>query len=338
MGQTALGRFSMMASAQWYVTGKREFGVQGYRRAAAGFSAADDAISLEGKHAMVTGANSGVGFAAAAGLAKRGATVHMVCRSAERGEAARQELLQSVGCDGALLVLHIVDCGLGASLKAFASAFVAEHGRLDVLVNNAGALPKERSLNDEGAEVGMAIALGGTYLLTGLLLPALVAAAAASKQRARVINVSSGGMYMVKACPDDLDMAKGSFDGTAQYCRAKRAQQVLTERWAERLAAADVPVDVHCMHPGWSATPGVKSSIGEFYAKNEETFRDQEQGADTMVWLATAPAVEGRGGLFWLDRTEKPAHMRASWTRSSPAEVDELWEACAAKFDWQYEG
>jgi dehydrogenase/reductase SDR family protein 12 len=145
-------------------------------------------------------------------------------------------------------------------------------------------------------------------------------------------------MYMVKACPDDLDMAKGSFDGTAQYCRAKRAQQVLTERWAERLAAADVPVDVHCMHPGWSATPGVKSSIGEFYAKNEETFRDQEQGADTMVWLATAPAVEGRGGLFWLDRTEKPAHMRASWTRSSPAEVDELWEACAAKFDWQYEG
>jgi NAD(P)-dependent dehydrogenase (short-subunit alcohol dehydrogenase family) len=143
---------------------------------------------------------------------------------------------------------------------------------------------------------------------------------------------------MVKACPDDLDMAKGSFDGTAQYCRAKRAQQVLTERWAARLAAADVPVDVHCMHPGWSATPGVKSSIADFYAKNEATFRDQEQGADTMVWLAASPAVEGRGGLFWLDRAEQPAHMRGAWTRSSPAEVDELWEACAAKFGWRYEG
>ena len=340
MGQSALGRFSVTASVQWYVTGKREFGRAGYERAMASFAAADEAVSLVGRHALVTGANSGVGLAAAKGLASKGATVHMVCRSAERGEAARQELLQDVACASeASLVLHIVDCGLGAALKRFAAAFLAEHRQLDILVNCAGALPKERTLNAEGAETGMAIALGGSYLLTGLLLPALVAGAAArgSSARACVINVSSGGMYMVKANHSDIDMAKGSFDGTAQYCRAKRAQQVLTERWATRLAAADVPVDVHCMHPGWAATPGVKTSISEFYEANADTFRDADQGADTIVWLASSPAVEGRTGLFWLDRAPKPAHMRFAWTHSSPVEVDALWDACAAKFDWHYD-
>ena len=329
-------RFSLMASAQWYFVGKREFGRKGYERAARAFDAADDAISMRGRDVMVTGANAGLGLAVSEALLRRGATVHMVCRNRERGTAARAALLRDVGCEESQLLLHEADCGLAQSLKAFAANFLETHTKLDVLINNAGVLAPERMDMSDGGEACMSVALGGTFLLSGLLLPALAAGAeaAGAGARSRIINVSSGGMYMAKVDAADLDLRKGAYDGTLQYCRAKRAQVELTTAMQERLDAAAVPVDVHAMHPGWADTPGVRTSIPGFFKSNGSDFRTPEMGADTIVWLASTPKVAGHGGSFYLDRKAVSPHMPLAMTHASADERQALWGACEQKFDW----
>ena len=114
---------------------------------------------------------------------------------------------------------------------------------------------------------------------------------------ARVINVSSGGMYTQRLRADDLQSEQGEFDGAAVYARTKRAEVVLTELWAQRLDPAQITV--HAMHPGWADTPGVKSSLPRFYRATKPLLRTPAQGADTIVWLGAA-GLPGRetGGLL----------------------------------------
>ena len=160
------------------------------------------------------------------------------------------------------------------------------------------------------------------------------AEAAGAGARSRIINVSSGGMYMAKVDAADLDLRKGAYDGTLQYCRAKRAQVELTAAMQERLDAAAAPVDVHAMHPGWADTPGVRTSIPGFFKSNGSDFRTPEMGADTIVWLASTPKVAGHGGSFYLDRKAVSQHMPLAMTHASADERQALWGACEQKFDW----
>jgi NAD(P)-dependent dehydrogenase (short-subunit alcohol dehydrogenase family) len=273
---------------------------------------------MDGQVVLVTGATSGLGLAAAEGFARLGAGVRMLARDPERGERARAQVAAATGnSDVQVRLGDLSDLG---SVRRFAEEFVAREERLDVLVNNAGVLPASRTLSADGIELTFATNVVGPFLLTELLLPLLRESAPA-----RIVNVSSGGMYTRTLDVEDLQSTRGDFDGPAAYARTKRAEVVLTEMLAERLAGTGVVV--HAMHPGWADTPGVQSSLPRFHALTRPLLRTPAQGADTIVWLGAAAAPAQSSGGFWHDRRERPTH-RVPWTRESPADRDALWAAC----------
>lgn len=273
---------------------------------------------MDGRVVLVTGATAGIGRAAAEGLARLGASVRLLARDADRGERACEEISRATGSEDLRTVL--CDVSDLASVRSFAEAFTAVEPRLDVLVNNAGVLPRERSLSPDGFELTFATNVLGPFLLTGLLLPLLRTSAPS-----RIVNVSSGGMYSRKIDVEDLQSERGEYDGPAVYARTKRAQVILTEMLAERLAGSGVVV--HSMHPGWADTPGVQSSLPRFRAVTRPLLRDAAQAADTILWLAAAEEPARSSGGFWHDRRRRPTH-RVPWTRETPAERAALWEAC----------
>jgi dehydrogenase/reductase SDR family member 12 len=197
----------------------------GYRIRSRDWSASE-LRSLSGRVVMVTGATSGLGLAAAQGFARLGATVWLVVRSEARGERARAVVLERSGAGD----VHVGLCDLSDldSVRQFAERFAAQAERLDVVVNNAGVLPARRTMSPNGIELTFATNVLGPFLLTNLLLPLLKRSAPA-----RIINVSSGGMYTQRIRIDDLQSECGEFDGPTAYARTKRAQVILTEMWAK---------------------------------------------------------------------------------------------------------
>jgi len=283
---------------------------------------------LRGRTVLITGATSGLGLAAAEGFAGLGARVLLVSRNRERGERARSTVAERSGSE--LVELGICDLGELASVRRFARGLLEREPRLDVLVNNAGVLLGERRLSSEGIELTFATNVLGPFLLTNMLIPLL-----ARSPSGRIINVSSGGMYTQRLHVDDLQMSEGAFDGTVAYARTKRAQVVLTELWAERLAGTSI--SVHSMHPGWADTPGLKESLPAFYRATRPLLRSAAEGADTIVWLGAAPAKLIGSGGFWQDRRRRPVH-RVPWTHESEADRRRLWAECARLSDWQEPG
>jgi len=162
------------------------------------------------------------------------------------------------------------------SVRQFAGRFRDQASRLDVLVNNAGVMTKERAVSPHRIELTLATNVVGPFLLTNLLIPLLEESAPA-----RIINVSSGGMHTQKLSVDDLQSERGQFDGPKACARTKRAEVILTEIWAKRLAGTGVVV--HSMHPGWSDTPSLRSSLPRFYKVTRPLLRTPAQGADTIV-------------------------------------------------------
>ena len=260
----------------------------------------DELPRMDGKVVVVTGATGGIGAAAADGFRQLGATVVGLARSAD-------ERAGGVRCDLSDL----------ASVRRAAAEILERHDRLDVLVNNAGVLPPERTLTADGNELTFATNLLGPFLLTQLLLDRLKASAPA-----RIINVSSGGMYSQKLDVDDLQNARGEFDGTKAYAKTKRAEVVVTELEAQRLEGTGVVV--HAMHPGWVDTPGVQTSLPTFRRVMGPLLRDPAAGADTIVWLGAADEPARCSGLFWHDRRPRPTHLLPR-TREAPADRERLW-------------
>jgi dehydrogenase/reductase SDR family protein 12 len=284
---------------------------------------ASDLQRLEGKVVVVSGATSGIGLAAAEGFARLGASVRLLVRSEERGAQARAALTERT--QNSEVRISVCDLSSLESVRACA-ARLAEEERLDVLVNNAGVMTPQRELSADGIELTLATNVVGPFLLTNLLIPLLEESAPA-----RIINVSSGGMYTQKLRVDDPQNERGQFDGPNAYARTKRAQVILTELWAERLA--DTGVVVHSMHPGWVDTPGVRSSLPRFYEVTRPLLRTPAQGADTIVWLGAA-GEPGRGsGRFWHDRRPRPTHLLPH-TRETPPERERLWAACERLSGW----
>jgi len=141
---------------------------------------------------------------------------------------------------------------------------------------------------------------------------------------ARVIMVSSGGMYTQRLAVSDLEAPPEPFDGVKTYARTKRAEVVLAELWHDTLA--DTGVTFSSMHPGWADTPGVRTSLPRFWAVTRLILRTPDEGADTIVWLGAAARVKGQGGRFWFDRAPVSTHVTTA-TRESPEERDALWDA-----------
>jgi dehydrogenase/reductase SDR family member 12 len=273
-------------------------------------------LELGGKVAIVTGATSGIGEAACVGMARAGAEVHLVVRNLEKGEEARARVAAEAGVDPASLTLHRCDLSSLASVRSFAAAFAKAHPRLDVLVNNAGVMAPERTHTDEGFELTFATNVLGPFLLTALLLPALRAGAPS-----RVINVSSGGMYTAKLDVDDPQLERADFSPNKFYAQTKRAEVVLADEWARRLAPE---VAVFSMHPGWVATPGLSDSLPGFDKAMRPLLRDAAGGADTIVWLAGSSALAGETGGFWHDRRRRPEH-RLGRTKETAAERERFF-------------
>lgn len=271
--------------------------------------------ALRGRVAIVTGANSGLGKATTAGLARLGATVRMIVRRPEAGEAARADILAEL--PDAELLIEECDVSSLDAIRRYAGGFA---GPLHVLVHNAGVMPDERTLSADGHELSLATHVLGPHLLTALLRPALVREGAG-----RVIWVTSGGMYAHKLPGHDLEYQQGRYRPAVGYARTKRMQAVLTRCWAKRLR--DTGVVVHAVHPGWANTPGVSRWLPKFRALTRPLLRTPEQGADTFVWVAVADPPGQSTGKLWHDRAQRPWHYTRR-TDESAAERQAFWDTC----------
>lgn len=277
--------------------------------------------ALAGRRALVTGAGRGLGEAAALGLARLGARVHLLVRSADRAADATERIAAKLAKEGRTADLAVEECDISdlAAVRNFADAFVRRNpsAALDVLVHNAGLMPPERTESSDGHELTVATHVLGPVLLTDRLLPLLTR----SHPGARTVWVSSGGMYTQALPVDDPDFTVGRYSGAIAYARSKRMQVELLPRLAERWAPDRV--SVLGMHPGWADTPGVADSLPLFRLATRPFLRTAASGADTVVWLA-ATEPPPASGTFWHDRAERPTSYRRR-TRPSDADVDRLW-------------
>ncbi len=284
------------------------FDRSGFERHARRFVEADLRVSMQGKVVLVTGANSGLGFSTARALAALGATVQLLCRDEARGQAALERIKTEL--PSADVHLSRLDVSRLADVRRFIETF---RGPVDVLVNNAGVLPDTLTKTDEGHEVTFATNVLGPYALTEGLLPRLLLS------KGRVITIASGGMFTQKL---DLAVLQGDvkrFDGVVAYAQTKRAEVILSEQWAQK----HPDITFSTMHPGWADTPAVRSSLPRFYKVTKGILRSPEQGADTIVWLAVAPRLTGKSGLFWFDREPVSPHFVA-WTKENEHQREEL--------------
>ncbi|XP_028992816.1 dehydrogenase/reductase SDR family member 12 [Betta splendens] len=318
------GNMSFYRNAIWFVKGLQEYTRSGFEAAAKHFAPTDLDVNLSGRSFVITGANSGIGKATAQEVANRGGTVHLVCRSKERAEQARDEIVQRSKNQN--VHVHIVDMSSARQVWEFAQSFV-QSNTVHVLINNAGCMVNQRELTDEGLEKNFATNTLGTYILTTALIPALK-----TVDDPRVVTVSSGGMLTQKLNADDLQFEKGSFDGTMAYAQNKRQQVILTERWA----AQHREIHFSSMHPGWADTPAVRTSMPGFHAKMQSRLRTEAMGADTAVWLAvSAAAAKQPSGSFFQDRKPAPTHLPLASSRATPQDEEKLvaaLEEFAVKF------
>lgn len=279
----------------------------------------DPAPSLQGKTALVTGATSGIGLAAAVQLATRGAAVRIVGRNEAKAAAAHAAICRVTGKRGDV-AFDVVDVSDFDAVRAFAQRFTGANPALDVLVHNAGALTADYRQAPSGCEATLAAHVLGPFLLTSLLLPAL----RAGSDPTTVITVSSGGMYAERLDVAQLEMTAEDYKGATAYARAKRAQVVLNHEWSSRVPADQVAF--HAMHPGWVDTPGVETGLPTFYRTMKPLLRSPDDGADTIVWLAGNRSAES--GNFWLDRRRRSEH-HLPWTRGGDGTA--LWDYCVER-------
>jgi NAD(P)-dependent dehydrogenase (short-subunit alcohol dehydrogenase family) len=274
------------------------------------------AFDLSGRTAVVTGASAGIGKEIARDLARMGASVVLACRSAERGEAARQDISATTG--NSRIEVLTVDLSSRASIHAFADILNARGQALHVLVNNAGIWAQRRQQSPDGIELTWATNVLGYFLVTELLLGLLKAGAPA-----RIVNVASilaRGLEL-----DDVEFRRRRYSGITAYSQSKQANRIWTWALARRLAGTGVTANA--MHPGGVSTElfqkggGMLAWAVSVYAKL--TGLSPRQGADTASWLAASPAVEGLSGGFWIERQESPCPFR------DEAREEALFELCS---------
>jgi dehydrogenase/reductase SDR family member 12 len=289
------------------------------RRRLAGWPA--DPPRMAGKVVLVTGAGSGIGLAAAVGFARLGAGVRVLARDEERAVDAAQHTVGEAGIDADV---RPVSCDISslADLRRFIAEFAAREPRLDVLVNNAGVMPGQRRYSVDGVELTFATHVLAPWVLTDGLLPLLRAA-----RPARVVNVTSGGLYSARVPADDPQSEHTDYNPKKIHARTKREQLVLTEMWAGRLQGQGI--HVHAMHPGWVDTKGVRNGLPLFRAVTRPIVRTPDEGADTVVWLGAAPEAVQTSGLFWHDRRARPTEYPFGAGRDDGAARSQLWDHVA---------
>ncbi|XP_066913870.1 dehydrogenase/reductase SDR family member 12-like [Clytia hemisphaerica] len=316
---------SIYRNVIWFTKGIREYCKSGYEHAAKTFESLEG-VRLEGRSYMITGANSGIGKEAAMKIASMGGIVHLVCRNEQRGQEALKEIKTQSGSEE--VHLHLLDMSQSREVHKFTKDFTESGRPLNVLINNAGCMVNTRELNEEGVEKNFATNTLGTYLLTTGLINHLQ-----NSESPQVITVSSGGMLVNKLDSSDFNFEQmNPFDGTMAYSQNKRQQIEMTDHWSVQYPN----IQFTTMHPGWADTPAVRNSMPDFYEKMKNRLRTTEQGADTIVWLATSStARKAPSGGFYQDRAPVSKHLPLAWTKSSEKErkvFTEKLETLASKF------
>ncbi|MFK7845456.1 MAG: SDR family oxidoreductase [Rhodothermales bacterium] len=261
--------------------------------------------SMKGKVCIVTGANSGIGLETARGLAQAGATVVLACRNEQKGQEARADITSTTGNPNIHLML--VNLDEMASIRAFASAFKKDFNRLDVLVNNAGVIIPRRKTTVDGFEATFAVNHLAYFLLTHLLLDVLKAT-----PKARIVNVSSDAHRAAKIDFADLQ-AENGYAGYKIYARSKLANILFTSELARQLTGQSPTVN--SLHPGVVATnfaKGESSFFTFFFRLFSPFFLSSTKGAQTSLYLATSPEVEGVTGKYFDRSAEKKPSAAAS--------------------------
>jgi len=262
---------------------------------------ARDIPSQTGRIAVVTGANSGLGLVTARELARAGAHVVMACRNAERGERARQQVLERA--PGAAVEVRPLDLASLDSIRTFADRLHAEVPSLDLLVNNAGVMAIPRQQTADGFEMQFGTNHLGHFALTGLLLPSMV-----GREGSRVVTVSSTAHKPGRIDFDDL-MGERSYRKWSAYNQSKLANLLFAYELQRRLDAAGLPTLSVAAHPGYAATnlqqvgPRMEGSrLGALLMSLGNTLLAQsdEMGALPQLYAATAPDVHG-GEYFGPD-------------------------------------
>jgi NAD(P)-dependent dehydrogenase (short-subunit alcohol dehydrogenase family) len=292
----------------------------GYRWRAPTFTPID--TDLSGRTVAITGASSGIGEATAHALARLRATLLLCVRDAEKGARVRDSLSPPGGAAHEVVRLDVSDLD---DVRRAADVVLARAPRLHALVNNAGVLLDRSECTPQGHERAFATNVLGGFLLSRLVLPALVAAGR-SDDPARLVHVSSGGMYT-----QHIDLAKlqgqvAHYDGVVAYAQHKRAQVILNRLWGERLRG--LPVESYAMHPGWARTKGVATSLPRFERLTRPILREPAEGADTVVWLVASREPIGLSGRFFLDRRPRAEHV-LPWTHETAGEAREVWDLSA---------
>ncbi len=272
-------------------------------------------MDIEGRTVLVTGANSGIGRATATELARRGARVHVACRSRERAGPVLDDITAANGPDAAsFLQLDLADL---ASVRAAAATYAATGEPLHVLVDNAG-VAGQRGRSTDGFELAFGVNHLGHFLFTTLLLDVL-----ARSSPARVVVVASDAHYQAKGIDfDALRRSTHSITGLPEYAVSKLCNVLFAQELARR---AGDGITTYALHPGviasdiWRRLPWPLEPLAKLFMKSTD------EGARTSVYCATDPVLSGASGRYYEDCDERVPSERAT-----PELAAELWERSLA--------
>ena len=263
---------------------------------------------MHGKVCLVTGGNGGIGEATVRGLAALGATVLLAARDRARGEEARRR------CPGAVQVVEL-DLASLASVRACAAAVGAAHGRLDVIVCNAGVWSRRRRTTADGFELTFGVNHLGHFLLVDQLLDLLRASAAG-----RIVIVSSNEHRRGRIEWDDLMVERRRYGGPTAYRQSKLANVLHAAALARRLAGTGVTANA--LHPGVVATALARDYPQPLIKLLNLVLLSPEDGARTSIHLASAPELAAVSGAYF----EKCRPTRPAERALDPADQDRLWQ------------
>jgi NAD(P)-dependent dehydrogenase (short-subunit alcohol dehydrogenase family) len=281
---------------------------------------ADMSDELQGKLVLITGGNAGIGKETAVGLARKGAHVLFTSRDAARGSHALAEIKRRGGSE--TVEVMALDLASLASVREFASAFLDRYDRLDVLIDNAGVVLGSRTVTEDGYETTFQVNHLGHFLLTELLRDRLVASAPS-----RIIVVSSDAHKSASEGLDFDDLQnERKYSSFRVYGKTKLANILFTRELARRLEGTGVTVN--SVHPGFVASrfgrDGDTGLLGRITMPLMRPFAlNAEKGAQTSIYLASDPAVEGITGAYWV----KCAPVTPSDAAQDAAAARKLWDA-----------
>jgi len=286
-----------------------------------------DHFDLTGKSYLITGANSGIGFATTQYLASHGGTVHMVCRSQDLALEASRKIMNETSNSN--IFVHICDLKERINIEQLVHKIKNQNIHIDVVINNAGIMNHSKELNSDGVEVTFSTNLLSNFLLTNLLIPILQ-----YSNDPRVIFVSSAGGLTQPLTVDPIFSTLNPWDGRTAYAITKRQQIALCEKFASFYS--NTKIKFFSMHPGWVDTPQISLAMPEFYQFYKNSLRTPQQGADTICWLCVTDKLDlSHSGEFFRDHQPEYKHLPLSMTSYSQIEIDNLWNTCCNLTGWQ---